>query len=162
LSNKVDTLLRLNGQVNTNYICLLDIDDKWTPTKLEEQIKYIDKYDVIGTYAKYFGRSNNIPNLPSNDLKNFNFYKYNPIINSSVMLKKDLLIYNINDEIGEADRYSLEDYSLWLKLKKLNYKFFNIAKILTYHRIYNNSYFNNQTDQNLKINKIKDYYKLKI
>ena len=36
---------------------------------LEEQLKYIDDYDIVGTKAKYFGNSNGMPKFPVNDLK---------------------------------------------------------------------------------------------
>jgi len=159
LSNKVDTLLEMNKIVTTPYICLLDIDDKWHHDKLRQQLEYMNRYDVVGTFTRYFGESKLIPKIPRHDLSNFNFFSSNPIINSSVMMKKELLLYNINGEIDNVDRYLLEDYSLWLKLKKLNYKFFNIYNILTFHRIHSKSFFNNQSDQLDKINKIKCYYR---
>ena len=158
LSNKVDTLLEMNKNVTTPYICLLDIDDKWHHDKLTQQLRYMEKYDIVGTFTRYFGNSKIIPKLPRDDLENFDFFTYNPIINSSVMLKKELLVYNFNNEIENIDRDSLEDYSLWLKLKSLNYKFFNIYNILTFHRIHSKSFYNNKSDQTNKINKIKEYY----
>ncbi len=121
--------------LNKRWISILDVDDKWTNNKLEEQIKYINDYDVIGTKCQYFGDRNDIPFIPCGDLINFNFKEVNPIINSSSLIKEELC-YWLNNGI--------EDYDLWLKLKSRNYKFYNIDKILCYHRIHNQSYFNSK------------------
>jgi teichuronic acid biosynthesis glycosyltransferase TuaG len=135
--------LTLNAMIKDtkfDYICILDVDDKWFPTKLEEQIKYIDKYDVIGTQCQYFGQKNNIPKIPLNDISNFDFFQVNPIINSSVLIKKC-------DANWESLFYGLDDYHLWMKLRYIkNRTFFNIPKILTYHRVYSNSSFNGKQD----------------
>ena len=119
-------------------------------THLEEQIKYIEKYDIIGTKCKYFGDLSNIPNIPVNDISNFNFLKSNPIINSSCLLKKELCYW-------EEDNI-LEDYDLWLRLWKQNKKFFNIPKLLTMHRIHNYSAFNSKGN-NKKVSSLVNKYK---
>ena len=159
LNNKVDTLIEMNKLVKNKYICLLDVDDIWNKNKLMEQIKYINKYDIIGTKTQYFDQNNEIPHIPTGDLSNFDFFKGNPIINSSVLMKKNLLVYNTDKNIKEIESYGLEDYSLWMKLKKLNFKFYNVDKILTYHRIHNTSFFNNKNSNNNLIDLIKDLYR---
>ena len=57
----------------SKWISLLDVDDKWSPKKLESQLPFISEYDVIGTMCKYFGDSNIVPQLPCGDISNFNF-----------------------------------------------------------------------------------------
>ena len=55
------------------------------------QIKYLENYDVIGTSCSYFGDIENyVPTIPYGDITNHNFLDYNPIINSSVLLKDRL------------------------------------------------------------------------
>ena len=129
------TLNKMVVDSSYDYIAILDVDDIWLPEKLECQIPYIDKYDVVGTHCKYFGDLSHCPTIPFGDLSNFNFLNYNPIINSSAVIKKELA--NWDDEF-----FGLDDYSLWLKLAADNKKFFNIDKILCYHRIHNKSSFN--------------------
>ena len=59
-------------------------------------VKYrIKKYDVIGTNCKYFGDMNIIPKLPLGDLKNFNFFNFNPIINSSCLIKTTFMLLEL-------------------------------------------------------------------
>jgi glycosyltransferase involved in cell wall biosynthesis len=132
-----------------DYIALLDVDDIWLSNKLELQIKYLDNYDIIGTKCQYFGDMNIIPNIPTGDISNFNFFSFNPIINSSIIIRK-------NDAIWcEDEDLILEDYDMWLRLNYENKKFYNINEILCYHRIHKNSYFNNINNNNNNINILK-------
>jgi teichuronic acid biosynthesis glycosyltransferase TuaG len=120
--------------INSKYISLLDVDDAWGKHKLEVQSKYFGVYDVIGTKCIYFGDKNGVvPDLPLGHINQFNFYKFNPIINSSAVIRKELCNWQ---------HEWLEDYDLWLTLWKKGKKFYNCDKILVKHRIHNNSAFN--------------------
>ena len=104
-------------------------------------------YDVIGTKCQYFGESQIIPKIPVNDLTNFNFKLFNPIINSSSIIKKNLAFWS-------CDTWGVEDYELWCSLKDKNYKFFNLNEILTFHRVYSNSFFNSNKKQQIEKEKL--------
>ena len=116
-----------------DWIALCDVDDIWHPTKLESQVPYMEKYDVIGTRCQYFGDSENIPNIPTGDLSQFTFYDYNPIINSSTLVRAKWCIW---------EDTPLEDYTLWLSLWKRNCMFYNVPTIEVKHRVHANSEFN--------------------
>jgi hypothetical protein len=80
------------------------------------------------------------------------FKNYNPILNSSVVIKKELCFWKNNF-------FGIEDYELWLRLKKEEKRFYNCNEILIKHRIYPNSFFNskgNSDEENLK--KLLDLY----
>ena len=129
----------LNAMVDNSsyiYIAILDVDDKWLSTKLEKQIPYLIKYDVVGTKCKYFGDRNDSPPIPVGDLtiSNFNFFVGNPIINSSAIIKK-------ND--AKWANVFVDDYDMWLRLYCEKKTFYNIDEILCEHRIHNDSAFNN-------------------
>lgn len=149
IKGKSNTLNEMIKYSNYNWISLLDVDDKWLPKKLESQIEFLNDYDVIGTQCKYFGDSNLIPKIPINDISNFNFLSVNPIINSSVLIKKELCFW-------DPDNF-LEDYDLWLKLWKQNKKFYNVNSIQVLHRIHQSSAFNAKGN-NLKVNSLKQKY----
>ena len=117
-----------------NWISLLDVDDIWNPDKLQSQIPYMNKYDVIGTQCQYFGDITDIPCIPLGDISTFDFKSVNPIINSSCILRKELAVWDNTSRV--------EDYELWLRLRKQNKKFFNINKVMVFHRIHSNSAFN--------------------
>jgi glycosyltransferase involved in cell wall biosynthesis len=148
--NKPATLNEMIKYSKYDWISLLDVDDKWSSSKLLTQSMYMDKYDVIGTLAQYFGDSNIKPRLPIGDLSTFDFFSFNPIINSSCLLKKHLALWDTTTE--------LEDYDLWLKLWKNKYKFFNVSSIETYHRIHTDSAFNSKGN-NLLVSSIQKRYR---
>ena len=150
IAGKSNALNRMIKHAKHDWISLLDVDDFWMPTKLSQQIKYTENYDVIGTNCRYFGDITGAPKLPMGDLEHFNFFDYNPIINSSCLIKKELAVWDSTID-------GVEDYDLWLKLKKQNKKFFNVQNAFTMHRIHNSSAFNSKGND-LMVNDIKQRY----
>lgn len=126
-----------------NYIALIDVDDIWHPLKLELQVSIIrlNKYDVIGTNGIYFGDKTGKINIPSQDINHFNFQYSNPIINTSVIIKKELCFWS-NDTF-------IEDYDLWLRLKKQGKLFYNCKENLVNHRIHKSSSFNSKGNSDI-------------
>ena len=133
-----------------NWIALLDVDDKWLPNKLQIQIEYLDNFDIIGTKCRYFGESDAFPEMPSADISKFNFLQVNPIINSSVLLKRELCWWDKNYD-------GVEDYDLWLKLWREGKKFYNVDELQVMHRIHKSSAFN-ANGNNLKVNDLLKKY----
>jgi len=145
IKNKSDTLNELIKYTKYDWISLLDVDDIWLPNKLYKQFQYINNYDIIGTNCHYFEEMAGIPFIPYYNISNFDFTILNPIINSSVLLKKDLCYWNREVE-------GIEDYELWLKLRKQEKKFYNISDILVRHRIHKSSSFNTKNnDEKIKM-----------
>ena len=123
-----------------DYIALLDVDDIWHPQKLDVQSQYLNYYGVIGSNCIWFGdRPGVVPLIPVGDITNYDFSLVNPIINSSCIIRKELCYWNEN---------GIEDYDLWLRLRKANKKFFNCKEILVKHRIHNESAFNAKGNNN--------------
>jgi teichuronic acid biosynthesis glycosyltransferase TuaG len=144
LKGKSVTLNKMVQHCKFDYIAILDVDDIWYPLKLEKQLPYIDKYDVIGTKCIYFGDSQLnevVPNIPTGNISDFNFLPINPIINSSSLIKKPLCYWN------EEEFDSIEDYDLWLRLRNDNHTFYNVYEILVKHRIHQQSAFNSSEKQ---------------
>jgi len=134
---------------NYNYVALLDVDDIWHPRKLEMQQYYLNVYDVIGTKCVYFGDIENVvPQIPEGDLASFDFFSVNPIINSSVLIRKELCRWVEN---------GIEDYDMWLRLKKQGCNFYNLREVLVKHRIHKKSAFNAQGNH-LKVDELKKNY----
>jgi glycosyltransferase involved in cell wall biosynthesis len=136
IKGKSTALNEMVKYCNYSYVALLDVDDIWHEKKLEIQSPKIGIYDVVGTLCKYFGDKNDvIPTIPTGDISNFNFSHSNPVINSSVIIRKELCYWNSNWD-------GVEDYDLWLRLKKQNKTFYNCNVIAVKHRIHNTSSFN--------------------
>lgn len=108
-----------------NYIAFLDSDDLWLPNKLEKQIKMFEKNEdllLVSTNGTVFNQNISYICFPIQKNKIISFkelLKENIIINSSVLMKKDVI-----NAIGFLDEErklkSMEDYDYWLRL--LNYK----------------------------------------
>jgi hypothetical protein len=127
-----------------HYIALLDVDDIWMNDKLMIQTQHdiFNNFDVIGSKCVYFGdMSGIIPDIPTGDISEFDFRRVNPMINSSSIIRKELCFWNEN---------GIEDYDLWLRLRKDGAKFYNFEEILVKHRIHNDSAFNSKGN-NLKV-----------
>ena len=146
IKGKSNALNEMVKYCSYDYIALLDVDDAWHPQKLEKQAEFLNQYDVIGTNCVYFGDMNIVPKLPLGDLTTANFFEYNPVINSSVVVRKELCWWD--------PRFDVEDYELWLRIRKVGKTFYNLAEILTKHRIHRQSAFNTR-DHRVQIEEIK-------
>lgn len=142
IKGKSNTLNEMIPFCNYNYIALLDVDDIWHAQKLESQSHQLEKYDVIGSNCIWIGdRPGIVPQIPVEDISDFDFALVNPIINSSSIIRKELSYWN---KVWDG----IEDYDLWLRLRKQNKKFFNFKEILVKHRIHNASAFNSKGNDN--------------
>ncbi len=150
IKGKSDALNTMLKHCQYDWISLLDVDDIWKPTKLENQLKFMKEYDVIGTKCQYFGDSTAVPNIPVGDISNFDFFNFNPIINSSCLVKKELCWWDREEKC--------EDYDMWLRLKKQNKRFYNVETIELGHRIHKQSAFNAQGNHNSVKDLLKKYF----
>ena len=152
LTGKSNTLNHTIQFCKYNYVAILDVDDIWLPTKLAVQAELLskNKYDVVGTKCVYFENLEGIiSDIPNGDISDFNFKLVNPVINSSAILRKELCYW-------KEEFAGVEDYELWIRLRKENKKFYNFEDILVKHRVHKNSAFNTQ-DHSAKVALIKEY-----
>ena len=141
---KVDTSNEMIKDCRFDTICILDVDDYWLPTKLEKQIEIwkTGKYDVVGTFCRYFGDKDGYPSIPSREIDTKYILDVNPIINSSAMFRK-------SDAKWSDNFKGLDDYDMWIRLAFEGKKFYNIPEVLTMHRIHIQSAFNNTNHNNV-------------
>lgn len=145
-----------------SFVSLIDADDKWEPTKLEEQVKYMQTYDVIGTKCIYISENDNVLSirnpLPNTHEEIVQYIKkeVNPIINSSVLIRKKFLkSFDGWDALFEG----VEDFYLWAQMAIFSFaKFINVDKPLVLHRIHTGSHFNAK-DQSNKLIQIHQFIK---
>ena len=142
IKGKSNTLNEMIPFCNYDYVAILDVDDIWHPQKLEVQSQLLNKFDVIGSNCVWFGdRPGIVPQIPTGDISNYDFSIVNPIINSSSVIRKELCYWN---NVWDG----VEDYDLWLRLRKQNKKNYNFKEILVKHRIHNTSAFNANGNDN--------------
>jgi len=143
---KAKTLNKLLLNVKYNWIALQDDDDVWLEKKLEEQLKYTNDYDIIGTKISYIDENRDFrgePNLSTNheDIVKRSLAGDNQIANTSAIFRKiDALEINGWDTSIDG----IEDFDFWLRLIKNNKKTINLSEKLVLHRIHSNSNFNNK------------------
>lgn len=125
-----------------SHIAILDADDAWLPTKLEKQVPFVkEDYDVVGSQCEYFGELEGRPTIPLGDISTRDFFQVNPMINSSAIVKKELCHWT-----SQWD--GVEDYDMWLRLRKGRKRFYNVGEVLVRHRIHQSSAFNAQGNGN--------------
>jgi glycosyltransferase involved in cell wall biosynthesis len=165
LKGKVESLNDMMTLVKTDWVCLLDCDDVWLPTKLEEQInclKALDyKVDVIGTFCQYFGKRSDSPSIPIGHIDPSSLETTNPIINSSSLIHRSYCYWRYTSICHGI----MEDYDLWMRIAIFGGKLYNIPKVLCYHRIHPESAFNSKQQspealQNEYRNKNMSYFTL--
>ena len=139
IKGKSNALNEMVKYCSYEFIALLDVDDIWDKDKLQIQSNYLS-YDVIGSRCVYFGDSNIVPEIPVGDISGFDFLKVNPIINSSSIIRKSLCQWDNSPNC-------VEDYDLWLKLRKDEKTFFNCSEVLVKHRLHTESAFNHTNGQ---------------
>jgi glycosyltransferase involved in cell wall biosynthesis len=126
-----------------DWIAFLDDDDIWVNNKIEEQMKYSDKYDFICSDGYYGIKSSESYIKKHIDVwRMFNPFntseltygiikKHNLIINSSVIIKKKLLV-----DVGYVDENAIfEDYATWLKILLSNKICYYVDKPLIYYNL---------------------------
>ncbi|MBK5720417.1 glycosyltransferase [Dysgonomonas sp. Marseille-P4677] len=141
------------------YIAFLDSDDISLPTRLEQQITFLDNnpdYALCGTWSIMSdkdGRKIRKINMPSSneDIK-CSLLFINTFVQSSIMIRKEILIqhsYNKNFPVAE-------DYELWCRLSRL-YKLKNLPIHLTQYRWHGDNI--SQSKKTLMDNLVKDIYR---
>jgi len=145
VKGKVAALNALVALSSSEWVAVLDCDDTWEKDKLLVQKMAIDmspiKIDVIGTFCSYFGDIvGDGPSLPQGFIGEEIFWRKNPIINSSALIRRELAYWE--------DRFGLEDYDMWLRLRRK--VFFNAPYKLVNHRIHAASAFNGKGGQDVE------------
>ena len=147
-------------------IAFLDSDDYWTTNKLEIcYTKILEGYDLIfhnlGVINENYKPLRKILKgrfLRQPIIKDL-LINGNPICNSSVMVKREVLeaveLINENKKIIGS-----EDYNLWLKISKITTKFCFINKVLGFYQLSSNSISNSKNMSYSTLYAIKEFLPL--
>lgn len=133
---------------NGQYIARMDSDDISLSRRLEKQIRFLDErkdIDIVATHISAFGdasleikeqierRYNLFINESNMEIKIFDDI---PICHPSVMMRKSVL----EQLQGYSNKYPCaEDYDLWMRALKQDFKLTTISEKLTKYRLHDNS-----------------------
>jgi glycosyltransferase involved in cell wall biosynthesis len=127
-------------QSKGDFIAFCDDDDIWYSEKLEMQLKYIDKYNIICTNAELINSKGEQVNVnycsdfdKDTELNTNHLFIRNYIITSTVLLNRKILTKNPFDVL--RTKSMAEDFDLWLKLSLHNSVYY-INKSLIGYRIH--------------------------
>ena len=115
---------------NTPYVALARRTDLWVSRKLEKQlaaVKNTPEVGVVGTMSRLFGDRVELVNIPPGKLNIDDFSLNNPVVFSSVLMKKELLHF--------SDEFTSYDYESWVRLNRKGVAITNLSDILTLQRV---------------------------
>ncbi len=162
--SKVAALNAAVPHTKGEWIALLDVDDRWRPTKLAEQVAAMRDDAaactavVLGTQAAYFGDMSGQPAIPVGPVPTTVLTTVNPLINSSVLIRRAYAHWEYPPQTV-MQREVMEDYYLWMRIALAGDSatatatatatpapFYNVPAVLVDHRIHTDSAFNSQHD----------------
>jgi glycosyltransferase involved in cell wall biosynthesis len=120
---------------SSDWIALLDADDRWHPEKLERQAASIDPGTVlVYTGVRIFNDSGVLDAHPAVDaVATRKMLRYrNPITASSVLVKREALV---RDGGFRKDVRGCEDWDMWMRAQELG-EFVAVREPLTDYYIY--------------------------
>jgi len=130
----------------------LDSDDLWLKNKLRKQIDFTKENPEIGLLGTgcyemiNMGKMIHKKIFPSeNEILQKDLIKYNPFIQSSVMVKKNVFS---NISLYDERFKESEDYDLWLRIAQ-KYKIANLGEALVTKRYYEKGLSKSKDDKQL-------------
>jgi len=117
------------------YVAIFDHDDISVPTRLEQEVTYLDTHPHIGVvsgWLQYFGLNNDILKTPESDTDiRIMLCDSCYVAHTAAMVRKSLLVDN---NIEYEEFYTpAEDYRLWARLMDVTH-FYNIQDVLVKYR----------------------------
>lgn len=147
-SGKSKTINKLLKESTGDWIAIQDDDDIWLPKKVEEQMKLISEYQIIGTQILYINENDEIIGSPKlshshDEILSKSLNGDNQIANTSAIFSKNKAI-EVNGWDESLD--GIEDFDFWLKMMKTaGCMAINLKDYHVWHRLHNRSNFNTKT-----------------
>jgi glycosyltransferase involved in cell wall biosynthesis len=146
------------------FICLLDVDDYWFKNKLEKCTNFLNsKVDVlyhdmliINEHDQKVGHFKG-RHLSSKNITFDLFRSFNPICNSSVIIRKEILNENIKFN-EDSNFHFIEDFELWIKISYITNNFFYLDETLGVYFSHSTNNSNDLASQSLKIKMLYSKY----
>lgn len=161
-SNNLGLVYSLNRGISLasgEYIARMDADDISLPKRLELQIKAIQEnnVDICGSWFQYHGQHDKrIIRHPENDVNiKIKLLFEVPFAHPTVVMKK-----KVARDLGYLSEWDkVEDYDLWVRAVKNNYKMMNVQEVLLKYRVHNNQVSEKHSrEQHEKLKIIRSFY----
>lgn len=126
---------KLLKMARSEYLAIFDHDDISVPTRLEQEVAYLDAHPYIGVvsgWLQYFGNDDNVWKTPEFDVDIRICTTFDCCVaHTAAMIRKSVLVDN---NIEYEEFYSpAEDYRLWARLIDVTH-FYNIQSVLVKYR----------------------------
>lgn len=121
-----------------DYIAFLDSDDLWLPTKLEEQVAFMQRGNLAFTFTSYClideqGKDIDIKvQAPAT-------VSYKDLIGNTIIGCLTVMLDRHKFEQIEMPNIQPEDTALWLQLLRKGHQAYGLQKVLSRYRIVSNS-----------------------
>jgi len=132
VTTKYDMLNNIIQYVENVWVGFAEPGDEWYNNKIENQIQYTDKYDIIGCSCRFTGSKNGMPSVVYGRVKDFGFINGRPLIDNTVIMKTKLCKWQT--------KYGIHaDYKMFYKLYSKKYRCFNIPEVLLSCKVFLNN-----------------------
>lgn len=121
-----------------NYLAFLDSDDLWLPTKLEEQIAFMQKGNLSFSFTSY-SLINEDGNHMDIEVKAPKVVDYKYLIGNTIIGCLTVMLDRQQIKQIEMPDIQPEDTALWLLLLRQGHKAYGLQKVLSRYRIVCNS-----------------------
>ena len=126
--SKYDTINAIVDQITGEWIAIVEPGDDWYSNKLESQLEYSNKYDIIGTGCRFYGARSGMPDISYYKIKSEAFIRGRTIIDNTIIMKKHLCRFNTKYGIHS-------DYRMFCKHFINGIPCYNIPEVLTVCKI---------------------------
>lgn len=126
--SKYDTINYGVDIIKSEWIAIIEPGDEWYSNKLEKQLEYSNKYDIIGTGCRFYGARAGMPDISYYKIKSEDFIRGRTIIDNTIIMKKHLCRFNTKYGIHS-------DYRMFCKHFINGIPCYNIPEVLTVCKI---------------------------
>ena len=129
MESKYDIMTDLVAYASDDWVAFIEPGDRWYNSKLQTQWDFTERYDIIGSGCFYSGKQNGMPEITNCKVQADSFLYGCPMVNNTLLIKKDLCKWN-------ARKYDIHaDFNMLYKLFTKGNVGYNVPEILGHCKI---------------------------